>query len=296
MKQTFRTGIDAIDAITQLLQRIRKAHPDSGGYQAAELQFWWSRPRRTDTVQQLFWFDDTGQPEAAVILVDFADASSLLYRAVTFCPVLMPDATADQVAYVVTQGLAHAAEQGFTSVELEVGTTDAVMHQVLAELGFVVKEEAALVECWLDVARKPAISPLADGYRLRSRADMGNVTHHMSRAGDDFAERLQQLSLYRTDLDLVVLTDDNEQAGMGLFWYDPTTTSGVVEPMGTLDEHRQKGLARHILTAGIDKLANLGATRIAINYEPDNPASGRLYRSVGFEPARQNGLFSGATS
>ena len=50
------------------------------------------------------------------------------------------------------------------------------------------------------------------------------------------------------------------------------------------------------LTAGIDKLANLGATHIAINYEPDNPASGHLYRSVGFEPAHQNDLFSGPTS
>lgn len=247
-------------------------------------------------MQQLFWCDDDGRPEAAAVLVDFADAaSSLVYQDVTFCPILMPEATADQVASVVTRGLTHAAEQGFRSVEIEVGDNDAVMRRVLADLGFGVKEKGVLVECWRDGATKPAVSPLTDGYRLSSRAEMGDVAHHMSRDGDDFVGRLLQLSLYRTDLDLVVLTGDDEPAGMGLFWYDPTTGTGVVEPMGTLDEHQQRGLARHILTAGIAKLVDLGASRIAINYEPDNPASGHLYRSVGFEPANQKDLFSGAT-
>ena len=39
-----------------------------------------------------------------------------------------------------------------------------------------------------------------------------------------------------------------------------------------------------------------GAERIKICYEPDNPASGHLYLSVGFEPDRHTVVFSRRTS
>ncbi|MBT6445273.1 MAG: GNAT family N-acetyltransferase, partial [Acidimicrobiaceae bacterium] len=74
------------------------------------------------------------------------------------------------------------------------------------------------------------------------------------------------------------------------------TATGVVEPMRTKDEHQQQGVARHILTAGLDRLANAGAERVSIGYEPANPASGHLYRSVGFEPIKYTDLLSGPTS
>lgn len=48
-----------------------------------------------------------------------------------------------------------------------------------------------------------------------------------------------------------------------------------------------------MLTSGIDLLAAAGAERISIGWEPDNPASGHLYRSVGFEPVLRTDVFSG---
>jgi RimJ/RimL family protein N-acetyltransferase len=66
--------------------------------------------------------------------------------------------------------------------------------------------------------------------------------------------------------------------------------------MRTEDDHQGRGLARHVLTAGIDRLARAGATRIKICFEPDNAASRRLYASVGFEPNRANDIFVGPTS
>ena len=56
--------------------------------------------------------------------------------------------------------------------------------------------------------------------------------------------------------------------------------------MRTEDAHQRRGLARHILTTGIDLLSRAGARRIKICYEPDNPASKHLYLSAGFEPTR----------
>lgn len=112
----------------------------------------------------------------------------------------------------------------------------------------------------------------------------------------DVEERLQQTSLYRSDLDLVVHDAQGNVAAYGLFWYDPTTATGLVEPMRTENDHQRRGLARHVLTAGVDLLANVGAERIKIVYDPDNPASGHLYRSVGFEPHRHTDMLAGPTT
>jgi RimJ/RimL family protein N-acetyltransferase len=60
--------------------------------------------------------------------------------------------------------------------------------------------------------------------------------------------------------------------------------------MGTDEEHRRHGLARHVLTAGQDSLALLGAQRLKINYENDNPASTHLYQDAGFSPAMTTSL------
>ncbi len=293
MREGLRSGLDYVNTATDLLQRVRSAHQTKGLFEAAEIQFWWSKPRRTDTIDQLFWFDDNGRPVAAVLVNDFGDGSSLLYEDPMIVVTVMPDASSDDVAHVVDRGLAHVAGLGIEAVELEVDQVDETMRSVLFDRGFEVKGDG-LVECWLDAAARPAVTDLAEGYRLVSRQQVDSTPHHMNQpGGPDRASRLNQLSLYRSDLDLLIVDNEDSPAGYGMFWYDPVTATGVVEPMRTLDEHQQRGLARHILTSGVDRLAVAGAKRISIGYEPDNPASGHLYRSLGFEPHRQTDLVAG---
>ena len=292
LREEHRAGLDHLDAVTALLQRIRGAHPTAGLYEAADLQWWWSqRPRSTDDLPQLYWFDDVGRPEAAVIATDGGDRMQL-------DPMVMPDAAPDWVAHVVERGLAHAGQSGIEAVGLEVDRADDALCEVLTGHGFAADNEG-LVETWLATDARPAISPLQDGYRLSSRFDTMERPHHMistARNHPDPEPRLRQTSLYRPDLDLVVHDGDGDVAAYGLFWYDPVTATGLVEPMRTEDDHQRRGLARHVLTAGLDRLADAGATRVKICYEPDNPASKRLYLSVGFEPDRQTVIFKGRTS
>lgn len=286
-------GRDYLSAMTALLQRVRSADPSHGVYEAAELQWWWTVPRSTDTLGQLFWFDESGRPEAAVIATDFGDGSSALYQAVTLVVIVMPEATPEWVAHVVERGLAHAARAGIGAVELEVERGDDVLRALLFGHGFTIKEDG-LIGCRLDTDARPAISPLNGDYRLRSRAETTDRPHHMAAPGrPDIEQRLLETSLYRPDLDLVVLDGDDNPAAYGLFWYDPVTATGVVEPMRTLDDHQQRGLGRHILTTGIDLLARAGARRVSIGFQPDNPASGPLYLGVGFEPHWQTDVFAG---
>lgn len=292
MREQRLVGIDYLNAVTTLLQRVRLAHRTFGSYQAAELQFWWGVPRSTDAFEQLFWFDEQGRPAAAAIITDFGDGSSLLYEDPTLVVIVMPDSSPEWISQVVDRGLAHITHCGIEAVEIEVDRSDDVMHNVLFGHGFAVKGEG-LVECWLDAQTRPEVSPLREGYRLLNRSDTMERPHHMAGPGrPDVEQRLLQTSLYRPDLDLVVVDGEDEPGAYGLFWHDPVTATGTVEPMRTLDDHQRRGLARHILTTGIELLADAGAERISIAFETDNPASSHLYLSVGFEPNRRTDVLA----
>lgn len=246
-------------------------------------------PRTTDNLPQLFWFDKLSQPEAAIIATDWGNRIAL-------DPILMPDATPEFVAHVIKRGLTHAHDLGFETVQMEVDRDDVVMRDVLRTRGFAIHEDG-LIECWINARDLPDISQLQDDYRLSTRSATLSRPHHMiGRSGADVAHRLLATSLYRTDLDLLVLDRDANVAAHGLFWLDPETKTGLVEPMRTEDAHQRCGLARHILTAGIARLAAAGAARIKICFEADNPASSHLYLSVGFKPVKQTDVYSGRTA
>ena len=290
LREGHRVGLDYLENVTALLQRIRSAHPTAGLYEAADLQWWWRMPRSTDGIPQLFWFDHLGRPEAAVIATDWGDRIAL-------DPMVMPDSSPDWMAHVMERGLAHAGEQGFDAVGLEVDRSDGVLREVLVGHGFAIEKDG-LVETWLAADARPEISPLPEGYRLSSRLDTMRRPHHMispKRNHPHPEPRLRQTSLYRPDLDLVVHDRGDRVAAYGLFWNDPETATGLVEPMRTEDAHQRRGLARHILTVGLGMLAEAGAERIKICYEPDNPASRNLYLGVGFEPARQTDIYTRRT-
>ncbi len=294
MSEEFRFGLDYLADATELLQRVRNAHPTKGLFEAADLQWWWRTPRSTDDLPQLFWFDHLGRPEAAVIATDWSDGIAL-------APLVMPYASSGWVAHVIARGLSHARESGFEAVDLEVDRVDEVMRDVLVGHGFTTEPtrsdgssaSVSVVEGWLNADLRPGISPLDQNFRLFNRLETVPSPHHMTmRGGPDVETRLRQTSLYRPDFDLVVLDHDNSVAAYGLFWYDPETATGLVEPMRTEDNHQRRGLARHLITTGLDLLVTAGAERIKICFEPGNPAASALYLDVGFEPVRETLVFS----
>jgi predicted N-acetyltransferase YhbS len=56
------------------------------------------------------------------------------------------------------------------------------------------------------------------------------------------------------------------------------TGVGLVEPMRTQDAHQGRGLARHVLAAGLDGLAARGCRRLKVSNDL------RLYLRAGFRP------------
>src|ERR687895_14868 len=68
--QVRASGLEHLALATELLQRARLADPEAGLWEAADLQWWWRTPRRSDAVDQLFWVDDEG-PVAGVVLTEW---------------------------------------------------------------------------------------------------------------------------------------------------------------------------------------------------------------------------------
>ena len=273
LKEVRATGLDGVTLATSVLQRSRRADPLAGMWEAADVQWWWRKPQRSDEVEQLFWLDDEG-PVAAVLLTSSANDSWQCD------PVVVPGVSGCEPDVVWDRALAHAAEHAEAGFDVPVGDGD-----VFAELA----RQSSLTPGyrdstgWMDAAERPAVLAPADGFTLVDRTQRPGVPHHMRhRSGDQVRQRLEQCSLYDPALDLVVEAGDGRVAGYSLYWFDPTTKVGLVEPVRVEDEFQRRGLASAMLTAGIDRLAATGAERMKISYGSE-PAA-RTYQGVGFRP------------
>ena len=283
MEERFLSGLDALVAATALLQRVRLAHPTAGLLEAADLQWWWRSPRSTDATPQPFWFDEDGRSVAAVIATDWGNTVAL-------DPIVMPGLAAARVAHVVERGLEHARASGLDDLEVVIDAADHDMRALLESHGFGVTrgEHLAVVDAWLAGEARPRVGVLPSGYRRLDRRDLHSRPHHLAeRNGPAVEARLRQTSLYRADLDLVVLDDRDDVAAYGLFWFDPATAVGLVEPMRTETEHQGRGVARHLLANGVERLVAAGARRVKVCFRPSDAAARALYLGAGFEIGKE---------
>jgi GNAT superfamily N-acetyltransferase len=264
------TGPRYLRLATTLLQRMRLASAAGGIWEAADVQWWSRQERATDRDGQLFWLDERGEPWAAVLRTDFG--RSLQCDAL----VLPTDPGHERAIWRAAVGRADATGG---PAEFPVRLDNATGTAELAAAGYRPAAGESVITSWLEAARRPAIPPLAAGYRLLSRADAPPGPHPMAaRNGLQLAARLRGCSLYRPELDLMVAAPDGRAAGYGLFWADPVTRVGLVEPMRTEEAHQRRGIASHILATGLDRLAALGCQRLKVSN--DIP----LYLRAGFQP------------
>ena len=279
------SGMSYLAEVTALLQRARNEHPTKGLWEAADRQWWWRTPRRTDDQPMPFWYDEHG-PVAAAVTNEWSSATWLDL-------ITLPSMSASLIQEVFERGLTLTAD--LPSVEMLVDDDDESLIGLLTDAGF--HQEPMDVTAWMDARAVPEVSTLADGYSLHNRVSNTSTDYHFAwRNGPQVENRLRQTSLYRPDLGVFIVDQHNEVAAYGLFWHDPTTGVGLVEPMRTEEPHQGKGLARYVLTTGINKLVAAGSNRIKIAYDPDNPPAVALYLSVGFVPTMTCSLWSAPTT
>jgi len=266
-------GNERLALATRLLQRLRLADATAGAWEAADVQ-WWSRsPRRSDDIATPFWVDDDG-PVAAVLLTDWGARWGV---DVVRVPGMAPDI--DEV-WGEARGLMTAA--GSQSYESLVPEDDQELISRLVASGFEPSSRAYVA--WMDAGVRPPVVEPPNGYWLVDRADSGGRPHPMvARSGHEVEERLRRCALYDPALDLAVRAGDGSFAGYALFWADPVTRVGLLEPMRVEDAHARRGLARAMLSEGLNRLMERGMTRLKVGFETE--AARNLYVGAGFRPA-----------
>jgi ribosomal protein S18 acetylase RimI-like enzyme len=265
-------GFEAMTLATALLQRARRADAEAGVWEAADVQWWWQKPRPSDDVDKLFWIDDEG-PVAGVMLTSPAEGPWQCD------PIVVPYASGPEPRVVWNQALEHAVEHSPEGYKVPVGDDDQAFLELAQGSGLTANHQDSTA--WMDAADRPAVMALREGFALVDRMQRGDAPHPLrQRNGDGVALRLGECPLYDPALDLAVETKDGRIAGYSLYWFDPTTKIGLVEPVRVEDEFQRQGLARAMLTAGIDRLVSKGAERIKVSYETDVAAA--LYLGIGF--------------
>ena len=276
------SGLEYLALVTQLLQRARLADAEAGFWEAADLQWWWRTPRRSDEIEQVFWLDDDG-PLAAVVLTDWG-------RAWGCDPIVVPGASGVPRAAVWARALEVIDALEPEGVEVLVRDDDFELQDLLAGSGFAADDDRSGTT-WMSAEERPAVAALPEGFTLVDRAGATSTPHPMRRRNGEAVEsRLRQCSLYDPALDLAVVAADGDVAGYALFWFDPVTEVGLVEPMRVEDAYQRRGLARAMLTAGLERLAKRGARRLKVGYATD--AARRLYLGVGFRVASTDRSYS----
>lgn len=263
-------GVERLEATTAVLQRARRADPLAGMWEAADVQWWWRRPRDTDALALPVWTDDEG-PVAAVGLSEWGDTWQVDAHVV-------PGTVA--VDEVWTATLSAAAEHHDGPLQLIVPDGTEVL--ALAERdGFVADaDDRGGGTTWMAAADRPPVGAL-DGFTVVNRMAHPGEPHWLAaRNGDAVEERLAQTSLYDPTLDLAVLDAEGTVAGYALFWSDPATRVGLLEPMRVLDAYQRRGLTRLLITHGCDRLAAAGAEQLKVGFSAEDARA--LYTGSGY--------------
>jgi ribosomal protein S18 acetylase RimI-like enzyme len=266
------SGLEYLALATYLLQRARLADAEAGVWEAADLQWWWRTPRRSDGIDQVFWIDDQG-PVAGVVLTEWG-------RAWGCDPILVPGVSTVPLATVWARAVEAIDALGLEAVETLARDDDFELLGLLAGTGFVADDGSSGIT-WMNAEDRPDVAALPEGFALVNRAEETTKPHPMRRrSGEGVEARLRQCSLYDPALDLAVEAADGQAAGYSLFWFDPVTEVGLVEPMRVEDAYQRRGLARAMLTAGVDRLAKRGARRLKVGYGTE--VARALYVGAGF--------------
>jgi ribosomal protein S18 acetylase RimI-like enzyme len=272
-------GLDRLNATTAILQRARLSHPLGDMWEAADVQWWWRRPRPTDDLALPVWFDEIGAVAAAG-LTAWGDT----WQSDVFA---VPSSVSEHDVWAET--LKAAAGHWRGDLQVLVFGDNAPLAVLATQTGFAMTDQWSGT-LWTDADRRPPVARV-DGFTIVDRVTAGDCPHPMiARNGELVEARLRQCSLYDASLDLAVQNAEGGVAGYALFWFDPLTLVGLVEPMRVEDEYQRRGLARMLLTNGLDRLVRKGARRLKVGFETD--AARNLYLGAGLVQTSVDRLFT----
>jgi GNAT superfamily N-acetyltransferase len=184
-----------------------------------------------------------------------------------------------EVNHVWAAAMEAVAQHHGGPLEMLVHEDDQNLIELAVQSGFALTDELSGTT-WMDADQRPPVAHV-DGFTVIDRENGSDSPHPMvARNGEFIESRLQQCSLYDPRLDLAIRDENGDVAGYALFWFDEITSVGMLEPMRVEDRYQRRGLARVLLTNGLDRLVLSGARRLKVGFSGD--AGRALYLDSGF--------------
>jgi len=136
----------------------------------------------------------------------------------------------------------------------------------------------------------PDVSPIPDGFRLRSLADLDAPTkvHRLLYRGfnhggepdeDGVADRkfMESAPNFNRNLNIVAEAPNGDLVSFGGMWFEPNSKYGYVEPVATDPDYRSRGLGKAVVVESIRRCRELGAETVFVG------ATLPIYLSIGFK-------------
>lgn len=240
-----------------------------------------ANPRHSDTIAQLFWIDDEG-PVAGVVLTDWG-------REWGCDLIVVPAVSTVPLPAVWSRAVEAIDALGLEAVEVLVRDDDFELQGLLASAGFVADDGRSGIT-WMDADDRPDVAALPEGFALVDRARDTTKPHPMRRRSGERVEArsgsARSTTRHSTSPSRPTTARPRVTRSSG---FDPVTEVGLVEPMRVEDAYQRRGLARAMLTGGLDRLARRGARRLKVGYGTD--AARALYLGAGFRVTSTSTLY-----
>lgn len=272
-------GLDYLTKATAFLIACRLQDPHGGLWDAADIQWWWREDDFRDRAHQLFFEMPDGTPRAMLLLSPTCG---------TFDYELMPgEQDNDLGQQVIHTGMTWLEEQRSpTSPPNFFLKADHHALRRLAEAHGYRAAPDALVQTHQTLPSTLERATLPEAYAVRpiQHDDIIDGRQPVLTTPHSDIERLGHTSLYDSQHHLVVTDEDDQAVAECIYWTEPTTRIGLIEPIATHPAHRRRGLAKAMLTHALQDMRHQGTTIAKVCHASSNLPAATLYHALGFRP------------
>jgi GNAT superfamily N-acetyltransferase len=94
---------------------------------------------------------------------------------------------------------------------------------------------------------------------------------------------VQQAPSYVPELDLIIVSEGSEVAAFCTAWLDGESGVAELEPVGTVPDHRKKGLGAALVAEASNRLRFLDCRKVTVNSWSESVGANRLYEAAGLQ-------------